>query len=87
MIRSGIDANNELILVSGTDGVNSNPNMTLLEINVENTTMTSRSKNIIDINLCSTHVHGNLSSIYVAMNSYRCLTDHFKSISQNIQLV
>ena len=62
MIRSVIDANNELILVSGTDGVNSNPNMTLLEINVENTTMKSGSKNIIDINLCSTHVHGNLSS-------------------------
>jgi hypothetical protein len=62
MIRSVIDANNELILVSGTDGVNSNPNMTLLEINVENTTMKSGSKNIIDINSCSTHVHGNLSS-------------------------
>ena len=62
MIRSVIDANNEVILVSSTGGGNSNPKMTLLEINVENTTMRSRSKNIIDINSCSTHVHGNLSS-------------------------
>jgi hypothetical protein len=62
MIRSVIDANNEVILVSSTGGGNSNPKMTLLEINVENTTMRSGSKNIIDINSCSTHVHGNLSS-------------------------
>ena len=62
MIRSVIDANNELILVSSTVGGNSNPKMTFLEINVEHTTMRSGSKNIIDINSCSTHVHGNLSA-------------------------
>jgi hypothetical protein len=75
MIRSVIDANNEVILVSSTGGGNSNPKMTLLEINVENTTMSSGSKNIIDINSCSTHVHGNLSSSVFIGNSQSVVFD------------
>ena len=90
MIRSVIDANNEVILVSSTGGGNSNPKMTLLEINVENTTMRSRSKNIIDINSCSTHVHGNLSSSVFIGHSQSVVFDinaKFINLSMNLKEV